>query len=156
MENIVDCPCGNGRPYADCCLPLHQGKPALTAEQLMRSRYSAYTLGLIDYLVATTLPSQQAQLDRAAMTDWSLSSNWLGLTVEKVHSTEAASNQAQVTFTAQWADEQGHRHSHRECSDFIHINARWYFVDPSIRLKTGRNEPCPCASGKKYKQCCGR
>lgn len=156
MDNIPDCPCGTGAPYAECCMPVHQGRPALTAEQLMRSRYSAYTLGLVDYLVTTTLPSQQAQLDRAAMTDWSQSSTWLGLTVEKIHSTEAASNQAQVTFTARWMDAQGHRHSHRERSDFVRMHERWYFVDPSIKVKTGRNASCPCASGKKYKQCCGR
>ena len=46
------CPCGDGQPYADCCQPLHEGQPAASAGRLMRSRYSAYTLQLIDYLVA--------------------------------------------------------------------------------------------------------
>ena len=58
------CPCGSGIALDDCCGKWHQGQPAPSAERLMRSRYSAYTLSLIDYLVATTLPAQQAALDR--------------------------------------------------------------------------------------------
>ena len=50
----------------------------------MRSRYSAYVLGLIDYLVATTLPAQQAQLDRRSMEEWSRQSRWLGLQVTEI------------------------------------------------------------------------
>ena len=46
------CPCGSGIALDDCCGKWHQGQPAPSAERLMRSRYSAYTLGLIDYLVA--------------------------------------------------------------------------------------------------------
>jgi len=61
------CPCGSGIALDDCCGKWHQGQPAPSAERLMRSRYSAYTLGLIDYLVATTLPAQQAALDRDSM-----------------------------------------------------------------------------------------
>ena len=57
------CPCGSGDPLDDCCGRYHQGHPAPTAEALMRSRYSAYALGLVDYLRDTTLPAQQAGLD---------------------------------------------------------------------------------------------
>ncbi|MFM0874673.1 YchJ family metal-binding protein, partial [Klebsiella pneumoniae] len=48
------CPCGSGDPLDDCCGRYHQGHPAPTAEALMRSRYSAYGLGLVDYLRDTT------------------------------------------------------------------------------------------------------
>lgn len=119
----------------------------------MRSRYSAYTLELIDYLVATTLPAQQAQLDRQAMTDWSHHSHWLGLTVEQ-EDAETTSDRAQVTFTVRWADPDGSQHSHRECSDFCRLGERWYFIDPNHPLTAGRNDPCPCGSGRKFKQCC--
>jgi len=55
------CPCDSGKTYADCCGPWHaglvQGVHAPTPEALMRSRYSAYGLGLIDYLLATWHPS---------------------------------------------------------------------------------------------------
>lgn len=49
----LDCPCHSGRPYAGCCEPFHRGTPAPTCAELMRSRYSAFALGLGDYLVAT-------------------------------------------------------------------------------------------------------
>ena len=56
------CPCGSGDPLDDCCGRYHQGHPAPTAEALMRSRYSAYALGLVDYLRDTTLPWLQARM----------------------------------------------------------------------------------------------
>lgn len=147
------CPCGDGQTYADCCQPLHEGQPAASAGRLMRSRYSAYTLQLIDYLVATTLPAQQSSLDRQAMAQWSRDSHWLGLTVEQEDS-ETTANRAQVTFTARWADPDGSQHSHLECSDFCKLGERWYFIDPNHPVTAGRNDPCPCGSGRKFKQCC--
>lgn len=147
----ANCPCGSGKAYEDCCQPLHAGALALNAEQLMRSRYCAYVLGCIDYLVSTTLPAQQSSLDRLAMAQWSSASTWLGLDVEQA---ALAEQRAQVTFTAHWADPDGQRHSHRECSDFVWKQGHWFFVDPNHPLKAGRNTPCPCGSGKKFKQCC--
>ena len=144
------CPCGSGIALADCCGKWHQGQPAPSAERLMRSRYSAYTLGLIDYLVATTLPAQQAALDRDSMRAWSLGSTWLGLEVE---GSELIDTHAFVTFTARWHDGDG-EHSHRERSAFVQQDGRWYFIDPTAPLKAGRNDPCPCGSGQKFKKCC--
>ena len=76
------CPCGSGNLLGACCGTYHAGHPAPSAETLMRSRYSAYVLGLIDYLVETTLPVQQAGLDRPSIAQWSAQSTWLGLDVE--------------------------------------------------------------------------
>lgn len=147
------CPCGRAQTYADCCQPLHHGTAAQSAERLMRSRYSAYTLGLIDYLVATTLPAQQGLLEVEQMRLWSEQSQWQGLSVEQV-ADGAGSDRAQVTFVARWADPDGSQQSHRECSDFKRLGERWYFIDPNHAIKAGRNEPCPCGSGRKFKQCC--
>ncbi|MDC7825523.1 YchJ family protein [Pseudomonas sp. BLCC-B13] len=144
------CPCGSGITLDDCCGKWHQGQPAPSAERLMRSRYSAYTLGLIDYLVATTLPAQQAALDRDSMRAWSLGSTWLGLEVE---GSELIDTHAFVTFTARWHDGDG-EHRHRERSAFVQQAGRWYFIDPTVPLKAGRNDPCPCGSGQKFKKCC--
>jgi SEC-C motif-containing protein len=144
------CPCGSGIALDDCCGKWHQGQPAPSAERLMRSRYSAYTLGLIDYLVATTLPAQQAALDRDSMRAWSLGSTWLGLEVE---GSELIDTHAFVTFTARWHDSDG-EHRHRERSAFVQQAGRWYFIDPTVPLKAGRNDPCPCGSGQKFKKCC--
>ena len=150
----TDCPCGSPRSYADCCQPLHNGLPAPSAGRLMRSRYSAYTLGLIDYLVATTWPAQQRELDVQAMAEWSNNSRWLGLRVEHESDTGNNADRAQVTFTARWADADSSSHEQRECSSFVRLNQRWYFITPECPVSAGRNDPCPCGSGRKFKQCC--
>ena len=76
------CPCGSGNLLDACCGHYHEGLPAPCAEALMRSRCSASVLGLIDYLVATTLPAQQAGLDRQSISACSAQSTRLGLDVE--------------------------------------------------------------------------
>ncbi|MDO9618916.1 MAG: YchJ family protein [Pseudomonas sp.] len=147
------CPCGSGQLLTLCCGRYHAGTPAPSAESLMRSRYSAYALGLIDYLVHSTLPAQQAGLAQEAIQTWSLGSTWLGLEVEQAQLIEGEPQHAYVTFTAHWRDEGG-THSHRERSAFVRNNDSWYFIDPTVELKLGRNDPCPCASGLKFKKCC--
>ena len=147
------CPCGSGNLLDACCGHYHAGHPAPCAEALMRSRYSAYVLGLIDYLVATTLPAQQAGLDRQSISAWSAQSTWLGLDVESSEVFGGQPEHAFVTFTARWHDSQG-EHSHRERSSFVQNAGRWYFIDPTVQLKLGRNDACPCASGQKFKKCC--
>ncbi|MBC9250246.1 hypothetical protein A9179_08160 [Pseudomonas alcaligenes] len=147
------CPCGSGDILERCCGHYHAGTPAPSAQILMRSRYSAYALGQIDYLLATTLPAQQAGLDREAIRTWSLGSTWLGLEVESAELIGGQPEHAFVTFTARWHDGSG-EHSHRERSAFVQHAGRWYFIDPTIALKAGRNDPCPCGSGQKFKKCC--
>ncbi|MDG1581373.1 YchJ family protein [Pseudomonas sp. GOM6] len=147
------CHCGSGDPLEACCDKYHQGTPAPSAEALMRSRYSAYVLGLIDYLRDTTLPAQQSGLDLAGIRAWSLGSTWLGLEVESSEVIGAQPEHAFVTFTASWHDGTS-QHSHRERSAFVQRNGRWYFIDPTVALKVGRNDACPCGSGQKFKKCC--
>jgi len=130
----------------------------------MRSRYSAYALGLIDYLVATTLPAQQAKLDRAGIAAWSAQSTWLGLEVLR-HTPLADGRHAQVAFIARWSDTAG-QHNHQELSAFVRTKdtqdndaqgtAHWYFLDPTVKLGTSRNDSCPCGLGLKFKKCCGQ
>lgn len=151
--NTAICPCASGQPLDQCCGRYHAGVAAPNAETLMRSRYSAYALGLIDYLLTTTLPAQQAALDRQAISAWSLGSTWLGLTVESAQSIPGEPEHAYITFIARWRDADG-EHSHRERSAFVTNAGRWYFIDPTVELKSGRNDPCPCASGLKFKKCC--
>lgn len=153
IDTLTPCPCGNPSGYTTCCGPLHDGAAATSAEQLMRSRYSAYVLGLVDYLVSTTLPAQQAGLDRDAISAWSLQSTWLGLEVESSEVFGGQPEHAFVTFTARWHDSTG-EHSHREQSSFVQNEGRWYFIDPTVDVKAGRNDACPCGSGQKFKKCC--
>jgi SEC-C motif-containing protein len=149
------CPCGNQQSLRHCCGRFHDGAAAPSAEALMRSRYSAYALGLVDYLVRSTLPAQQIGLDQQAIQSWSQGSTWLGLEVEQAQLAEGDPQHAYVTFTAHWLDDNG-EHSHRERSAFVRNNSNWYFIDPTVELKLGRNDPCPCASGLKFKKCCAR
>ncbi|MCQ4278929.1 YchJ family protein [Pseudomonas stutzeri] len=149
----ANCPCGTGDPYGECCGRYHQGLPAPSAEQLMRSRYSAYVVGAIAYLQATTLPAQQQALDLQSMKEWSANSTWLGLDVEQSQVLGGQPEHALVSFTARWHDGAG-EHAQHERSAFVQHNGRWYFIDPTVPLKGGRNDPCPCGSGQKYKKCC--
>ncbi|SEJ06330.1 SEC-C motif-containing protein [Azotobacter beijerinckii] len=147
------CPCGSGRRLDECCGRYLSGAPAPAAESLMRSRYSAYALGNIDYLLQTTLPAQQSGLDREAIRTWSLQSTWLGLEVEAVELPVGQPEHAFVTFSARWHDASG-AHAHRERSAFVRHAGRWYFIDPTVPLQVGRNDPCPCGNGLKFKKCC--
>jgi len=118
----------------------------------MRSRYSAYALGLIDYLAATTLPAQQQALDLAGIRAWSTQSRWQGLEVS-AYTPLADGIHATVAFTAFWSD-QGGDHQHFERSGFVKSAGRWYFLDPTVKVTLGRNDPCPCGNGGKFKKCC--
>src|SRR5678816_980837 len=63
----VKCPCHSKKRYADCCGPLHKGtRPAATPEELMRSRYSAFALGEVDYLAKTLCKDHPDKTDDAA------------------------------------------------------------------------------------------
>lgn len=147
------CPCQSGLAYNACCEPFHQGKKfPITAEQLMRSRYCAYTQPNIDYIINTTVPSQQPLLDRDAMQQWGESTAWAGL--EIIQHQPISKQHSAVEFKAFFNTETG-KQAHHEHSLFVQIETRWYFVDPTVPLPT-QKQPCACGSGKKFKLCCGR
>ncbi|NEN74776.1 YchJ family protein [Pelistega sp. NLN82] len=125
------CPCGSYQPYTVCCEPFHlwQQFPK-AAEQLMRSRYSAYVLHQIDYIIQTTLPIQQKQLDYEAIRQWSIQTDWQGLKVIQTKYLQGT-HQAKVTFEAYYQEE-GELKVHHEVSTFIKIAQRWYFKDPTV------------------------
>lgn len=117
----------------------------------MRSRYAAYVLGEVDYIVASTVPAQQALLDVAAMAHWSRNTAWAGLTVHQ-HWPRVGKHHAQVHFSAAFDTAQGQQ-QHEEQSAFVRIAGRWYFIDPTVPLP-GLKQPCICGSGRKFKHCC--
>lgn len=153
MDSLAPCPCGSDCALRDCCGRYHAGTPAPDAERLMRSRYSAYVLGLIDYLVDTTAPAQQQRLDREALTAWSLGSRWQGLQVLEHRTEPDDPAHARVAFVARWEDGRG-AHRHEERSGFVQRDGRWFFLDPTVRPLPGRNDACLCGSGAKFKKCC--
>jgi SEC-C motif-containing protein len=126
-QDVSACCCGSGKTYADCCGRLHAGaENAPAAEALMRSRYSAYVLGLEAYLRATWHPSTRPEaLDLAEETR----TKWLGLEIKR-HQQQDASH-ATVEFVARYRiDGRGHRL--HEVSRFVREDGRWYYVDGDI------------------------
>lgn len=153
------CPCGLG-DYAQCCGPLHQGlHSAATAQQLMRSRYSAFALGEVDYIVSTTAIGQQSVLDREAIRAWSQANQWLGLEIVFVNE-QVDRSHAQVEFIAQFRAIKSQNggsaalEQHRELSAFVQQDSRWYFLDPTLEQVWAMKHACLCGSGKKFKHCC--
>ncbi|MEE2829144.1 MAG: YchJ family metal-binding protein [Myxococcota bacterium] len=122
------CPCGTGRKYKRCCRPFHRGAPAPDPERLMRSRYSAYALGELDYLVDTTCPGgPQWRTERESwlseLADYVRATRFEGL---KVLSTEVAGNEGSVSFHAQLS--RGSEDlSFGESSRFVRMGARWLY-----------------------------
>ena len=150
----TECPCGQGN-YAHCCQPLHLGQAkAHTAEQLMRSRYSAFAKQEIDYIVQTTALGQQQALDVAAIADWSKANQWLKLEVVRTQE-KLDKNHAQVEFKAHYHDGKQVQ-IHHEISHFVKHEGAWYFLDPTTAMHVTMKQPCICGSGKKFKQCCAQ
>ncbi|APW56356.1 SEC-C motif-containing protein [Pasteurella multocida] len=146
------CPCQSGQRYQACCQPYHQQQqfPA-NAMLLMRSRYAAYALKNIDYIVQTTVPNQQALLPVAALQDWADKTTWVGLDI--LQHVSLSKTHSQVEFKAFFA-QQNQTQVHHEISLFVNIAQRWYFVDPTVTLPNMK-QPCLCGSNKKFKHCCG-
>ncbi|MFP1758299.1 YchJ family protein [Lonsdalea quercina] len=151
------CFCGNQQPFSRCCKPYIQGvKAAPSPESLMRSRYSAYVQQDVDYLIATWHPTCQAENFRADIAATCSNTEWRGLNVLATSAGKAA-DEGFVEFAARYADKDTPNRNvlMRERSRFLRHHDRWYYVD-GVHLPTGRNEACPCGSGKKYKKCCGQ
>jgi SEC-C motif-containing protein len=157
------CPCGSGRDLDACCGPVLAGTPAATAEALMRSRYTAYVLGDIEHVSATLHPDYRHDHDAEAARRWARESEWEGLEIRAVDRGGAQDIEGTVEFVARYK-EKGIRKRHHELAEFRRHEGAWYYVDGRLvapptarhdRPKVGRNEPCPCGSGKKYKKCCG-
>ena len=151
MCNLT-CPCGKN-DYAMCCEPFHLGqKTAQNAEELMRSRYSAFAKHNIDYLVQTTALGQQPHLDVPAIRQWSLQNKWQKLEVIQ-HVAQVNKHHALVEFKAYYHDGIKDQ-EHHESSYFVFYQNQWYFLDPTLTFMPSMKHPCICGSGKKYKHCC--
>lgn len=164
MNDVVDCPCGSGRPFERCCGPLLSGiSKAPTPEALMRSRYTAYVKQDLPYLLRTLHPSQRGDYDEQGAARWAREAEWQSLEVVTVTTDPADANRGSVEFKARYRM-QGADHVHHERAAFRRSGGSWYFYDGRLvgsgqfrrqLPKVGRNAPCPCGSGRKYKQCCG-
>ncbi|HAS61892.1 MAG TPA: hypothetical protein DCS35_04525 [Vibrio sp.] len=162
------CPCGNATQYEVCCQPIHHNhSEAHTPEQLMRARYSAHVLGLVDFVVNTYHSSCHAAEQRDAIAE-SVDSDWVELEVLE-SSFGADENEGYVTFKA-FFNQDDTQYCLEERSRFVREDGLWFYIDGEYpieeqqdqrlsqsveSLKIGRNDPCICGSGKKFKKCCG-
>lgn len=155
---MTDCPCGTGNPITDCCgRYIANLCPAPTAEALMRSRYTAYTLADTVYLQKT---SDVGVFDAAVVRRWATRVTWLGLNVRQIKAGAQHDDVGEVDYIARYR-ENGQEKTIAENALFRKIKGGWCYIGSKPRHVTersgrvGRNDPCPCASGKKFKKCCG-
>ena len=119
----MNCPCGKGL-YETCCGMFHQGKElAGNAEQLMRSRYSAFVLKNEPYLLSTWHPSTRPQ-EPLFNED---KTQWMGLTVKCFNEANDQLS-AKVEFLAIYKIN-GKAHRLHEISDFVYEDKQWLYVD---------------------------
>jgi SEC-C motif-containing protein len=164
MESPMNCPCGAAADYAACCEPIIKGaRPAVTAEELMRARYTAYTQVEVDFIQESLHPDARSDSDPAGARDWAENSTWHGLQVLNTEAGGPGDDAGKVEFIASYTYD-GQDKQYREVAEFERVEGHWYFrggrpavKQPIVRdePKIGRNDACPCGSGRKYKRCCG-
>ena len=165
MKNEEACPCKSGKNFGECCGPIIAGTAkAETAEALMRARYSSYVTGDIDFLKSSATKAVQEEFDEQASKAWSAAAQWHGLEILRCEDGQKGDKKGVVEFRALYTAN-GEFCNHHEVSSFVKEADGWKFEDgelvgetPIVREepKIGRNDPCPCGSGKKYKKCCGK
>ncbi len=159
MRTDILCPCGTLKDYSTCCGPLHQGiATAESAEQLMRSRFSAFSRDNVDYLLASTHQDHKTNDDKSEIEQSIKRFKWLRLDIHDKKAGLPTDKYGTVEFTAYFVDTStGQTGSVRERSNFIKSENNWFYTDGITKQhsKIGRNEQCWCGSGKKFKKCHG-
>jgi SEC-C motif-containing protein len=155
-----DCPCGSGKPFDACCEPLLTRQAAAPdAERLMRARFTAHAVRDFAFLHDSYretrgkpfVPEKEEPTIR-----------WTKLVVHGHELAAGNPDKAFVDFSA-YGMEDGVEKVLHEKAEFARVDGTWLYVREArlgpapIRNatpKVGRNDPCPCGSGKKYKHCC--
>ncbi|MDA3648828.1 YchJ family protein [Saccharopolyspora indica] len=124
MSTAKRCPCGLGEPFAECCAPLHSGeRRASTAEQLMRSRFSAFAVGDAAYLLESWHPStrpDEVELDPQQ--------RWLHLEILQRTGGGPFDSAGTVRFRAHYRLP-GEKGALTENSRFVKEGGAWFYVD---------------------------
>jgi SEC-C motif domain protein len=161
------CPCCSALPFDQCCGPILEGAvKAATPERVMRARYTAYARVDTNYLVASLHPDAREGFDVESARQWAEGAEWQGLEIVACSGGEPNADEGSVEFIARYrVKAQDQVQEHHELAQFAKQGGEWFFVDgamvapqPFVRdaPKVGRNDPCSCGSGRKYKKCCGR
>ena len=128
-REVGPCPCGTGRSYADCCLLFHHGRSVcLTAEELMRSRYSAYFFRITDYLVDTTHPDKRTPELRDEIEAMIHEARWRALQILGTAKGGADDRKGKVEFRAEFTTKHG-AFEMKEVSRFRKFQGKWKYVD---------------------------
>ena len=159
MADLKFCLCGSGVPYGECCAGiLANPLTARTAEALMRSRYTAYVIGDISYVLRTWHPST-----RPSALEFDTILRWCKLEIIHTEKGLPDDNEGSVEFIAA-APSHGKMVKLHELSHFVKEAGQWLYLSgdilgdaPQERVAkiVGRNNLCPCGSGRKFKKCCG-
>lgn len=152
----ISCPCGSKKVTKYCCQMYLSGKKKPeTAEKLMRSRYTAFVQGDLDYLIATLHPDQRKNDDKKELALSIEQTHWLGLTIISTTKGKQKDNTGIVEFEAIYQIKEPQQLHER--SQFLKIDAQWFYVDGEILSGTipKPNALCWCGSNKKYKKCHG-
>ncbi|MFM7085018.1 MAG: YchJ family protein [Hyphomicrobium sp.] len=179
----MQCPCGSDQTFENCCSRFLSGeKSPTTAEALMRSRYVAYVKGDTAYLKTTLAPEALKKFDEAATKKWVETADFKKLKILNTERGGPFDEEGVVEFLATfseggqtydhhevsefrknkegtWLFVDGHGHRHKEGEDpHQHHHHHHHRVETFVRQapKVGRNDPCSCGSGKKFKKCCGQ
>lgn len=153
MKSHTHCPCLSGLPYSECCEPvLGDHRLALTAETLMRSRYTAFVVEHADHILKSWHPGS-----RPKHLDFDMHKvQWLGLEIHQTTEGQKGDDRGSVEFTSSYL-ENGKLCRLREKSLFIREGNLWYYLNGTCtvdKYTVARNTMCPCGSGKKFKRCC--
>jgi len=159
---MAQCPCGSGSGFDECCGPIIGGAPAPSPEALMRSRFTAFVRGDLDHIENTHASEVRATFNRSAAESMAQSVEWVDLEICDTADGGEDDDTGTVEFRARFKKD-GDLMAHHEISNFRREEGLWAYVDgkmnpkgkPRRVEKVGRNAPCPCESGKKYKKCCG-
>jgi len=131
--SVEVCFCCSGKAFEVCCKPFIDGirKPG-SAEELMRSRYSAYATLAVDYIIQTTHISTRKQYNSKSIREWAGTSRWLKLEVLNMQEGTENDSSGKVEFKAYFKDAFGINHVHHEYSTFAKENKIWFFVEGTV------------------------
>lgn len=129
----MKCYCCSGEKFADCCQPFIVGaaKPT-TAQALMRSRYTAYATGAVEYIIKTTHPSTRKFHDAETIENWARANVWQKLEIIRKTDGAAKDKKGTVEFKAYFLDAENNLQTHHELSNFRAELGKWFFVDGRI------------------------
>jgi len=126
--STLSCPCGLQNTYEECCGKIHKSIfNAKTAEQLMRSRYTAFVKAKGNYLMQSHHSSTRPIKDKKALVNWAKSVSWIKLEVLETFMGKEKDSEGTVTFKAIFY-ENGKINSIDEKSAFIKEHNHWVYL----------------------------